>query len=57
VDLTLGGRLVLEGTNRIDSRLGFRVGSLPPGDSRHVIEENGTLVSGAHNAEMWQRGW
>jgi hypothetical protein len=48
---------VLEGTNRIDSRLGFRVGSLPPGDSRHVIEENGTLVSGAHNAEMWQRGW
>lgn len=56
VDLTLGGRLVLEGTNRIDSRLGFRVGSLPPGDERFVIEEDGSLESGPHNVEMWQRG-
>ena len=56
VDLTLGGRLVLEGTNRIDSRIGFRVGSLPPGDSRHRIEENGSLTPGEHTVEMWQRG-
>lgn len=56
VDLTLGGRLVLEGTTRIDSRLGFRVGSLPPGDRRFVIEENGALEPGPHTVEMWQRG-
>ena len=56
VDLTLGGRLVLEGTNRIDSPLGFLVGSLPPGNRRFVIEENGSLEAGPHNDEMWRRG-
>ena len=53
VDLTLGGRLVLEGTTYFDSQVGLRVGSLPPGDERHAIEV-GELEGGPHVDELWQ---
>lgn len=53
VDLTRGGRLVLEGSTFMDSRIGLRVGSLPPGDADHEFEL-GDLRAGPHNDELWE---
>ncbi len=53
VDMTLGGHLVLEGETYVDSQIGLRVGSLPPGDDQHVIEVEGLEV-GPRNDELWQ---
>ncbi len=52
INLTRGGRMLLEGTTVFDSRVGLHVGSYPPEGLHHDVEVE-ELRAGPDNERLW----